>query len=268
MTSRERPLVIVGNWKMNKTRPESRQLAEDIVEAIRGQEELPTLVLCPPFTSLETVISVSGQISGLAVGAQNMDYRESGAYTGEISAPMLTELGVRYVILGHSERRQYFAESNATVNSKLKAALKHGLVPIVCVGETVDEREAHLTDSVVSRQVASALADIDPAQLGTLIIAYEPVWAIGTGSVCEAEESNRVAKLIRGTVNNLYGKKELAQKIPVLYGGSVNKKNAAEQLDKSDVDGCLVGGASLVADDFLTIIKAAQERTRDPMPKR
>ncbi|HEY9871609.1 MAG TPA: triose-phosphate isomerase [Candidatus Obscuribacterales bacterium] len=261
MTTAERPLVIAGNWKMNKTRPEARELARAIVDGVAGRENLPDIVLCPPFTSTETVVAVTAG-SVIAVGAQNMDYRESGAYTGEISPLMLKELGVAYVILGHSERRQYFGETNATVNLKLKAAIKHGLTPIVCVGETVDERESHLTDSVVSRQVAAALSDIDPAELGRLIIAYEPVWAIGTGQVCEAEEANRVAKLIRGTITNLFNRKDFAQRIPILYGGSVNKGNVAEQLEQSDIDGSLVGGASLKPDEFLSIIEAAQKQAR------
>ncbi len=261
MATTERALVIAGNWKMNKTRPEARELAQALVDGLKAQTGLPEVVLCPSFTSLEAVLQVTSG-SALKVGAQNMDSRESGAYTGEVSPSMLTELGVPYVILGHSERRQYFAETNATVNLKLKAALKHRLIPIVCVGETVDEREAHLTDAVVSRQVAAALNELDAAELSPLIIAYEPVWAIGTGKVCEPEEADRVAKLIRGTLNNLYHKRDFADRIPILYGGSVNPGNIADQLAHSDVDGALVGGASLKPGDFLSIIQAAQKRAQ------
>lgn len=261
MTAAERPFVIAGNWKMNKTRPEARELAQAIVDGVAGQENLPEIVLCPPFTSTETVVAVT-VASAVAVGAQNMHYQDAGAYTGEVSPLMLKEMGVAYVILGHSERRQYFGETNASVNLKLKAAITHGLTPVVCVGETVDERESHLTDSVVSRQVAAAVSDIDPAELAGLIIAYEPVWAIGTGRVCEAEEANRVAKLIRGTITNLFNRKDFAQRIPILYGGSVNKGNVAEQLQQSDIDGSLVGGASLKPDEFLSIIAAAQKQAR------
>jgi len=255
----ERKLVIAGNWKMNKTRPEARTLAEALVAGLKETTDRPGVVVFPSFTSLETVLSATAG-SACRVGAQNMDYRDAGAFTGEISPPMLTEQGVTHVLIGHSERRQFFAETNATVNLKLKAALKHKLVPIVCVGETVDEREAHLTDSVISRQVAAALNDLDAVDLGSLVIAYEPVWAIGTGKVCEAEEAQRVAKLIRGTVNNLYHKRDFADRIPILYGGSVTPANIADQLAQGDVDGALVGGASLKPDDFLSIIQAAKKR--------
>jgi len=255
----QRRLIIAGNWKMHKTRSEARELAAAVVAGVKGQDSLPTVVLCPTYTALSAVEEVV-RGSVVALGAQNMDYRESGAFTGEISPPMLADLNVTYVIIGHSERRQFFGETNQTVNLRLKSALKHNLTPIVCVGETIDERENNLTDAVVSRQVAAALADLEATQLATLVVAYEPVWAIGTGKVCEADEANRVAKLIRGTINNLYHKKDFADSTPILYGGSVKPSNIDEQLAMSDIDGSLVGGASLKADEFLPLIEAGRRR--------
>ncbi len=251
---------------MHKTRPEARELAGAVRDALETERDLPAVVLCPSFTSLEPVLQVCVN-SPLAVGAQNMDHRDSGAYTGEISPPMLLELGVKYVIIGHSERRQFFGETNATVNLKLKAAVRHGLIPIVCVGETVDERENHLTDAVVSRQTAAALDDLDAAQLSGLIVAYEPVWAIGTGKVCEAVEANRVAAVIRSTIGNLYANRDLAASIPVLYGGSVKASNIDEQLAQPELDGALVGGASLNAEEFVAIIRSAQKKVQPAAAK-
>lgn len=266
----QRKTIIAGNWKMNKTPKEARELASAIVASVKGKSDLPETVLCPPFTAIHDAIETT-KGSPLKVGAQHMDYRDEGAFTGEISPVMLVAMGVTHVIIGHSERRQFFGETNATVNLRLKAALKHKLIPIVCVGETLDEREEGLTDAVVRRQVAAALLDIDEAQTGTLVIAYEPVWAIGTGKTCEAAEANRVAILIRGTVNEFYSRAESGKKppkssagerIPVLYGGSVKPSNVDEQLALPDIDGSLVGGASLKADEFLPIIEAGKKRVK------
>jgi triosephosphate isomerase (TIM) len=254
-----RKTIIAGNWKMNNTRTEATALTQGIAKGVQGKNGLPEIVLCPPFTSLQTVIETA-KGSPLKVGAQNMEYRDSGAYTGEVSPLMLLELGAQYVILGHSERRQYFGETNQTVNLKLKAALKHKLIPIVCVGETLDERENNLTDAVVSRQVAAALADCTKEELQPLVIAYEPVWAIGTGKTCESPEANRVISIIRKTLANLYSGSSFGDEVPVLYGGSMNAKNAAELLEQPEIDGGLIGGASLKAEDFLTIIEAGQKR--------
>jgi triosephosphate isomerase (TIM) len=250
-----RPIIIAGNWKMNKTRSESKELAEAVVSGISGKSGLPTVVLCPTFIGLETVVAAA-KGSPVAVGAQNMYHQDSGAFTGEIAPPMLTDIGVKYVLIGHSERRQFFGETNSSVNLKLKAALTHNLVPIVCVGETIDERESNLTDAVVSRQVAAAVNELDGSQLKTLVIAYEPVWAIGTGKVCDADEANRVCKLIRSTISNLYNDKARGEAIPILYGGSVNPSCVDEQLAQSDIDGSLVGGASLKADQFLSLVES------------
>lgn len=258
----KRKTIIAGNWKMNKTAKEAAELASAIASGVKGKSDLPEIVICPPFTGL----SAAGQAlagSPCALGAQNMDYRDEGAFTGEVSPLMLTDLGVKYVVIGHSERRQFFGETNATVNLRLKAALKHKLIPIVCVGESLDEREEGLTDSVVRRQVAAALADLTDGDVEPLVIAYEPVWAIGTGKTCEADEANRVAALIRATINEYFvDNHKVGEKVPILYGGSVKPSNVEEQLAKPDIDGSLVGGASLTADDFLPLIEAGSRRVK------
>jgi triosephosphate isomerase len=268
--STQRKTIIAGNWKMNKSMGEGQELVASIVAGATGKADLPEIVVCPPFTLIHEVVEAA-KGSSVRVGAQNMDYRDEGAYTGEISPVMLTKLGVTYVIIGHSERRQFFGETNATVNLRLKAALKHNLVPIVCVGETLDEREDGLTDAVIRRQTAAALADIDETDLETIVYAYEPVWAIGTGKTCEAAEADRVCALIRATVNEFYSKTESGQKapkssagdqIPVLYGGSVKPSNIAEQLALPNIDGSLVGGASLTAPDFVALIEAGTKRVK------
>ena len=188
-----------------------------------------------------------------------MDWRDSGAFTGEVSPPMLLDLGIKYVIVGHSERRQFFGETNQSVNLKVKAALAHTLIPIICVGEMLEDRESNLTDAVISRQVAAACADIKPQDLKHVVFAYEPVWAIGTGKVCEAAEANRVIKLIRKTIANLRDCGDLENIVPILYGGSVNPSNIDEQMATSDIDGSLVGGSSLKAHEFIAIIHSAQK---------
>ncbi|HEY9793885.1 MAG TPA: triose-phosphate isomerase [Candidatus Obscuribacterales bacterium] len=252
-----RKVMIAGNWKMNMTTSEAKELTAALLKGVHGQHELPEVVISPPFTSLQAVVELTKD-SHIKVGAQNMDYRESGAFTGEISPLMLLDLGVKYVIIGHSERRQFFGETNESVNLKLKSALKHHLIPIVCVGETLDQREANHTDSVVSTQMTAALADLSENQLKPLVVAYEPVWAIGTGKVCAASEASRVIKVIRQAINSVHA--GLGDHVPVLYGGSVNSKNIEEQLAQPDIDGGLIGGASLKADEFLTLIKAGAKR--------
>jgi len=262
-----RKVIVAGNWKMNKTRSEARQLMEAIKKGITQSPDLPEVVIVPPFTDLTEVESlIKG--SKIKLGAQNMDYRDSGAFTGEISPLMLKDVGVEYVLIGHSERRQFFGETNATTNLRLKAAFAHGLLPILCVGESLDEREAELTDAVVARQVGAALSEIDKDHLPKLVVAYEPVWAIGTGKHCEAAEANRVCKNIRSTLQSLFAtagaKSTDADSVPILYGGSVNAGNVDKQLDgqNDQVDGVLVGGASLKADEFLTLIAAAEKRVK------
>lgn len=264
--SSDRKTIIAGNWKMHKTHEEAAELASAVVKGVEGKSDLPEVVLCPPFTALAAVVDAT-RGSNVKVGAQNMDYRNEGAFTGEISPIMLSKMGVTHVILGHSERRQFFGETNSTVNLKLKAALEHGLVPIVCVGESLDERESGLTDSVVRRQVAAALEGLTEADIDTLVIAYEPVWAIGTGKTCEATEANRVAESIRSTVNDFFAteagsKSKIGETIPILYGGSVKASNVDEQLELPHIDGSLVGGASLSAPDFLPIIEGGSRRVK------
>ena len=252
--------IIAGNWKMHKTRAEARTLAQALLDGIKGEHHLPEIVLFPPFTCLQDVLAVTLD-SPIGVGAQNMDYRASGAFTGEISPVMLVDLAIQYVIIGHSERRQLFAETDTSVNLKLKSALEYRLIPIVCVGESAEEHGAELTDSVIRRQVAAALADLTRDQIAPLLIAYEPLWAIGAGKSCPVKEANRVAALIRATINDLFGAKGesgadnvVGEKIPILYGGSVNASTIEDQLNEPDINGVLVGGASLSAEEFLPLV--------------
>ena len=257
----ERKTIIAGNWKMNKLRKEAKELVQSIVEGVKSQKNLPEIVLFPPFTSLDVVASgVEG--SPVKFGAQNLDEHESGAYTGEVSAKMLVDSGSSYVIIGHSERRQYYGETNQSVPLKVKAALDQGLIPIVCVGEMLDERENNLTDPVVKRQVGAAVTGLKTEELLKVVIAYEPVWAIGTGKVCEAAEASRVISLIRNTLKQFLENKDDSDKISILYGGSMNAKNADELLAENQIDGGLIGGASLKAEDFLSIINSASKRAR------
>lgn len=247
--------IIAGNWKMHKTIAEAVTLVSDIVRGL-GVARVAEVVLCPPFTALAKVReAIAGSPVGL--GAQNMHWEPEGAFTGEISPFMLKELGCVYVILGHSERRLYFQELDDVVNRKTKAALGHDLHPIVCIGETLDQRESGATEDVVNRQVRGSLAGLSPLELGEVILAYEPVWAIGTGETAAPEEAQRVHAFIRSIVEDLGGK-EVAEKIRVQYGGSVKPGNAAELFAKPDIDGGLIGGASLDARAFADIVHAAR----------
>lgn len=248
-----RRAVIAGNWKMNKTRPEAKELIEALKPLVKdaGCE----VVICVPFTNLETAVELT-KGTNIKVGAQNCHFAKSGAYTGEVSADMLTELGVEYVVLGHSERRQYFGETDETVNKITKAALEAGLKPIVCVGELLWERECGITEEVIARQIKLDFYDVSAEQLKNCIIAYEPVWAIGTGKTATADQAEEVCAFIRATLAKLYGE-ETANAVTIQYGGSMNAGNAAELLSKTDVDGGLIGGASLKANDFAAIVSAA-----------
>ena len=268
MKNSQRKVIIAGNWKMNKTSQEAIVLAEQIISGLKaGEKDLPEIVLVPPFTSLPAV-SANLKGSSVKLGAQNMDWHTEGAFTGEISPLMLIDFKVNYVLIGHSERRQFFGETNATTNLRVKTALAHNLLPILCVGEMLDERENDLTDAVVGRQVGAGLTDIELDQFSKITIAYEPVWAIGTGNTCDAKEANRVCGVIRKTVASLYTRyggdasKFNAEMMPILYGGSVKANNVAEQLKQEHIDGSLVGGASLSAEEFLAIIHAAAERVK------
>jgi triosephosphate isomerase (TIM) len=246
--------LIAGNWKMNKTAADGAALTKEIVEQV-GRETVVDIVVCPPFTALESVRHV---LEGQAVklGAQNMHAEKNGAFTGEISAEMLRAHYVTHVILGHSERRQYFGETDALVNKKVLASLANELRPILCVGELLAEREAGKTLDVVRTQTEAALAGVKPEQITSVIIAYEPVWAIGTGKVATTAQAQEVHAFIRGLLTSLYGA-ALAQKVRILYGGSMKPSNAPELLAQSDIDGGLIGGASLEAKSFVELVKAA-----------
>ncbi len=248
-----RETVIAGNWKMNKTRPEAALLIEELKNTAAGAG--CEVVICVPYTDLETAVSLT-KGTGIKVGAENCHFKDSGAYTGEISALMLAEMGVEYVVIGHSERRQYFAETDLTVNRRTKAALNAGLKPIVCVGEMLAEREDLITEDVVELQTTAALTGISAKDAENIIIAYEPVWAIGTGKTATDEQAEEVCAFIRKVVENKYGK-DIAEGMTIQYGGSMNPKNAAGLLAKENIDGGLIGGASLNASDFGIIIKAA-----------
>ena len=250
-----RKAVIAGNWKMNKTRPEAKALVEELKPLVKDAG--CDVVVCVPFTNLETVLDAA-KGSNIKVGAQNCHFEKSGAFTGEISADMLTEMGVEYVVIGHSERRQYFGETDVTVNKRTKAALAAGLTVILCVGEMLEDREAGITDELVALQTKVALKDVTKEQLAKVIIAYEPVWAIGTGKTATAQQANEVCAVIRATIEKVYDK-AAADAMTIQYGGSMNAGNAAELLAQPDVDGGLIGGASLKAPDFSVIVDAASK---------
>ncbi|MFR8003231.1 MAG: triose-phosphate isomerase [Hydrogeniiclostridium sp.] len=248
-----RKAVIAGNWKMNKTPAEAKELLEAIKPLVKDAE--CDVIACVPFVDLDAALeTVKG--TNIAIGAENCHWETSGAYTGEISAPMLAAMEVPYVIIGHSERRTYFGETDVTVNKRVRAALDNGLTVILCVGEYLEQREQGVTDEVVAMQTKIALMGVSADELKRIIIAYEPVWAIGTGKTATAAQANEVCAMIRSTVAGLYSK-EAADSLTIQYGGSMNAKNAEELLDQPDVDGGLIGGASLKPADFAEIVKAA-----------
>ena len=264
-----RRTIIAGNWKMHKTAGEALALLAEL-KGLPGERPDVDVVVCPPFTALHA-IQDAASTAGIGLGGQNMFWKQQGAYTGQISAAMLLDAGAGYVILGHSEARgrfgvpepdidqellRVFGDTDRSVNKKLHAALAEGLIPICCVGETIDERKAGQTDDVVRRQVMQALREIQTEQVGTVVFAYEPVWAIGTGEVCGAEEADRVCGVIREAVSRLFGATS-GDAVRIQYGGSVKPDNAAELLGKANIDGALVGGASLKSADFAAIVRAA-----------
>jgi len=257
-----RRCLIAGNWKMHKTISDSVALARAISEGMADAEGLEVdMVICPPFTALSAVAdAIKGTPVGL--GAQNVYWEEKGAFTGEIAPVMLQDIGCQYVIVGHSERRQFFGETDQTVNRRANAALKAGLVPIICVGETLQQREAGNTDQVVKTQVQGAYAGIEPQAAMSTIIAYEPVWAIGTGKASNGPDADRVSGLIRSEIAGLMGE-EVARQIRILYGGSVKPENMAEFASQKNIDGALVGGASLDAQSFLGIVANAAKASAD-----
>ncbi len=247
--------VIAGNWKMNNDLTETQNLISKLTSALSSEKINCDIIICPPFTSLSEANSL---VKGTAIklGAQNMNENDSGAFTGEISAQMLKSVGCEYVILGHSERRAIYKESDELINKKIKKALEKGLKPIFCVGETLEEREKDITKDVIKRQIIKGLEQISKDELAKIIIAYEPVWAIGTGKTATPEQAEEVHEFIRDLIEVEYGD-DSAENLIIQYGGSVKPDNAKELLHQKDIDGALVGGACLKSDSFMGIIKSA-----------
>ncbi|MGX8709063.1 MAG: triose-phosphate isomerase [bacterium] len=253
MNKKLRKAVIAGNWKMNKTPAEATELINEIKPLVKDAD--CDVIACVPYIDLSAALEAA-KGSNIGIGAQNCHWEKSGAFTGEISADMLVSTGVQYVIIGHSERRTYFGETDVTVSKRVRAALDSGLSVILCVGEYLEQREQGITDELVAMQTKIALGGVSKDELKKIIIAYEPIWAIGTGKTATAAQANEVCAVIRATVAKLYGTAS-ADAITIQYGGSMNAKNAAELLDQPDVDGGLIGGASLKPADFAEIVKAA-----------
>ena len=251
-----RKKIVAGNWKMNMTTAEAASLVNALKADLANFREVE-VVVCPPFTALATVSELV-QGTHLDLGAQNMHWEKNGAYTGETSAEMLRELYCHYVILGHSERRQYFGETDAIVNRKAHAALASSLHPMICVGETLDQRELGVTMELIALQLKSALAGVPAEKVRKCVIAYEPVWAIGTGKTATAQQAAEVCTFIRSTIRHLYGAR-IARSVTIQYGGSMKPSNAAELLAQPDIDGGLIGGAALDAGQFVEIINAANQ---------
>ena len=249
-----RKTVIAGNWKMNMTPSKTRAFIEELTPMVKGKDACD-IVLCVPFVDIATAVEAA-KGTNIKIGAENVHFKESGAYTGEVSAEMLKEIGTEYVIVGHSERRQYFAETDETVNLRTKAALGAGLKVILCLGELLEARQAGITAEIVSMQTKLDFAGIDESDLKNIIIAYEPVWAIGTGLTATPEQADEACGIIRNVIRELYSDKA-AEEITIQYGGSMNDKNAKELLSKENVDGGLIGGASLVTEKFTAIVDAA-----------
>ena len=243
--------IIAGNWKMNMLPNEAMSFITELEPHVKNVK--CEIILCVPFTDLFYSL-LTAQNTNIKIGAQNMHWEEAGAYTGEIAPNMLKCINVEYVIIGHSERRQYFAETDETVNKKIKAALKPELKPILCVGETLKQRELGLEEEIIKQQIIGALEGITKEQIEKIVVAYEPIWAIGTGKVATKNDANNMIKLIRKEIESLYNK-ETANNVSILYGGSVNKNNSKELFETSDIDGALVGGASLKVSEFNEIIK-------------
>lgn len=242
--------VIAGNWKMNMLPDEAIRFIDELTPLVKDTQN--EVVLCVPYTDLFYSL-LAAQNTNIKIGAQNMHWEENGAYTGEVSGEMLSRIGVKYVIIGHSERRMYFAETDETVNKKLIAAHKYGLTPIVCVGENLKQRESGEAEKIITNQTERALAGLSNAQVENTIIAYEPIWAIGTGKTATKEEANGAIIAIRNKITELYGQ-DTAKRVIIQYGGSIKSSNAAELFSMSDIDGGLVGGASLKVDEFAKIV--------------
>ena len=256
MNRRYRKTVIAGNWKMNKTASDTKKFAEELRKIMPRAKWCETLI-CVPACNISVAAKAFKDLR-ISVGAENVYFEEKGAYTGEVSASMLKDLGVKYVIVGHSERRQYFCETDASVNKKVHAVLDAGMNPIICVGESLEQRESGVTAEWVTLQVKSALYGVPAEKLRRCIIAYEPIWAIGTGRTATSEQAGEVCTAIRATIRALYGAR-VARSVTIQYGGSMNPSNAAELLAQPDIDGGLIGGASLKPDQFVDIINAANQ---------
>ena len=250
-----RKVFIAGNWKMNKTAAEAKALCEALKESLAPLAGKVEVAVCPTFTSLATAVEVL-KGSNVKVGAQNIHWAENGAFTGEISGAMLKEIGVEYVIIGHSERRQYFGETDETVNKRMQAALANGLKPILCIGETLEEREGNKTEAVLEQQLKGAFADICECKMDQITIAYEPVWAIGTGKTATPEMAEETHAFIRKTLAALYNQ-EIADAMVIQYGGSMKPENAQALVAQADIDGGLIGGAALKADSFTALVTNA-----------
>lgn len=246
-----RKAIIAGNWKMNNTIAETKALITDLIPLVKDAS--CDVVICTPYTDLATAVEMT-KGTNIKVGAENVHWAEKGAFTGEISANMLAELGVEYAIIGHSERRQYFGETDQTVNARVKAALAAGIKPIVCVGETLEEREGGKVEEVLVRQTTAAFEGIDKDALDNIVIAYEPVWAIGTGKTATSEVANDTIAIIRDTIAKLYCPNCAEQRMRIQYGGSMNPKNVKELMSMPQIDGGLIGGASLKAVDFSQVV--------------
>ena len=253
MDKQNRKAIIAGNWKMNKTATEAAALIDELIPAVK--DATCEVVICVPFIDLTTAVAKC-KGTNIHVGAENVHFEKSGAFTGEISADMLVDLGVEYVVIGHSERRQYFAETDETVNKKVLVAVDKGITPIICVGESLEQRESGETDGLVSMQTVKALAGLTGEQVKNVVIAYEPIWAIGTGKTATDEQANETIGVIRKAIEGAYGK-EVADETRIQYGGSMNAKNCAGLMAQAEIDGGLIGGASLKAEDFSIIVAAA-----------
>ncbi len=256
MNTKYRKTVIAANWKMNKVASEVKPFADEL-KALCPHPKWCEVVVCAPFVDLPAALKAFKDMR-VSVGAENLNENDSGAYTGEVSAAMLKDIGVKYVVIGHSERRQYYGETDILVNKKVHAAINANLIPIICVGESLEQRELGITIELITLQVKTALAGVPADKMRKVVIAYEPVWAIGTGKTATAEQANEVCSAIRGVIRSLYGAR-VARAVSIQYGGSMNEKNAAELLAQPDIDGGLIGGASLVPAKFAAVIEAAKQ---------
>mgnify|MGYP000110649670 CR=1 FL=1 len=253
--------IIAANWKMNIGPAEGAQFIESFKTILKGKDVACDTVIVPPFTTIPSVLNALGGCGCIAIGAQNVSQYDNGAYTGEISTSMLNELGLKYVVLGHSERRQYFGETDAIINAKIKKAIAAGITPIFCIGETKDERLGGILEPVLEIQLKGGLKDLTPEEVSNLVIAYEPVWAIGTGMVATPQSAQDAANAIRNDLKTTFGTK-VSDSVRILYGGSVTSKNAAELISQPDVDGFLIGGAALDVEELAKIARLALKSTK------